>query len=77
MPKPTLEEMATLAQESADEARSRAAHYSGVYPDPVWHKHWVHRAEVWEALHRLLLILVTFEDRARKFIAGLLAEWQR
>ena len=74
MPKPTLEEMADLAQESADEARSRAAHYSSVYPDPVWHKHWTRQAEIAEASAFTFRVLATFEDRSRKFVAGLIAE---
>lgn len=71
---PSLMDQLKLIEELHDHAASNALHYASAHPDPGWHAYWAGRARTFAATAALLRILATFEDRARKFVAGLVAE---
>lgn len=76
-PRASLVEMAELLTEIADHEQGLLSHhyehYSAMGPDHARER----RVFILNAAATVLRILATFEDKARKFVAGLLAEHAR
>lgn len=69
--------MAAAAQERAEYHADSAHHYATEFVDPARHAEHHRQAAIFDAMARLLRILGSFEDRARKFVAGLIKEHGR
>lgn len=73
----SLADMAEVAEEEARHASDRADFYSEREPNaPMFAVH-RRRALALERTAHTLRILATFEDKSRKFVAGLLEEHRR
>lgn len=73
----TLAEMAAAAQERADYHEASAHHFATEFVDPVRHAEHRQQAAIFHAMAKLLRILGTFEEKSRKFVAGLIEEHGR